>query len=419
MATRIEAIDARLSAGWNVHMLALGIIFVAAFVGVFEAGNAKSDFANLKNKERTLLDIHRLGQNTITQLRRFLILDYPSASGSKEAVLQLLRDINSQRLHLSGVSTALLNTKSITFEERRLFRSHLNDIANVLQLRFPNDEPSGISPTTALILADTHLGTFTYSETLSSRSMDELARLSFYASVRPRLMSFEPGKNDLVNGYSSESFRFLLSKIKLHRDLINSDPSNNARITAVTLWNTLLSISTNQQENSANLANISPDVISSVISKGRTQLDNLTSYLTGSQKFSVPGSTIALSFSDFISWLPYGVTVLYIYSFIIFYATINILSSGSIDGYLKVSPLYCPMTAGANQYITITIISAAIFSLPLLATFVLLISHNHSTVLGTLGLLISFGIAVTARSNCLRHMYASSTRNSAVSTAII
>ena len=137
----------------------------------------------LESLEKSLPALHRYASNVAAYVRRVLIDDYPDENNEQNAIHRFLRDTMHARRLVEQVGDLIGDNKHIGIERRIAVNLILNNITSLFH--FNQTEYNQLKSEPVLWLAETSIGMYRWGDSLESRSIDELARLGYLASMRP------------------------------------------------------------------------------------------------------------------------------------------------------------------------------------------------------------------------------------------
>lgn len=216
-------------------------LLALAFAGVL-LGQAFSEPAVDVEKERAVADnlasLKLTGARVEERLRGYLFANGDVGSSSTSAINQLIADLRTARIVIRRIANTVAGSHELLIKDGGEMLGAIDDIC--ANLHYNESCAEHVMPTIRdgprLALADQDHGAFDLDADIQDRSYDELSRLLFVATVRPKMLaSTGPdvgGTGPLPDG----QFATLKAQVMNVFESMNGDYGRASRKAAADLW---------------------------------------------------------------------------------------------------------------------------------------------------------------------------------------
>jgi hypothetical protein len=368
--------------------LLFGLVITLLLLVAVSANQRAQEAKSLASLEKSLSALHTYATTVAAYICRVLMDDYPNEGDDPEAVLHLLRDTLHARRLLSQISDHIGDNINITTERRVTINPMLNDISKLFHFNQADDQ-GALASEPALILAETSVGTYRWGYSLESRSIDELSRLGYLASIRPASLRAGLSRIEMqtiASASSDTATNDLMAKIEEANRQIFSSESKQARKNAQILWNNWLRFKPDDRINETLVARASQQTLAEEYLRVVREAEQLKAVQEGRTDTELPGLPQPVELRLLLFFLPYAVGGIYLY--VTWLLTRMRSSVGAAaeadlqDWSATTTPLIGLHSVNRASLIAASVCRAGPASLPLVATVALVLTNRSSIDLG-------------------------------------
>ena len=223
-----------------------------------------------------------------TRLRRYLTEPGEYASSSGVLIRRLLWHSQRAKATLFALMVSLRYTTAGNQRARSDLETQARLLYDLLSYREPhrNDPLNPTGP--SLNGAQEDFGTFAWEGTIAERTYDELARLLYLASARPKGVDFEITNEERANGLAAERVGEIGSLLTQVVASATSEYQKFSRDTSKAMWDFVLELSTATSPVKVEIRTLTPSVLHHAMLKSKEEMQLIEKYARGEFAVKAP-----------------------------------------------------------------------------------------------------------------------------------